>query len=81
MLESIVPPQLMMPRYDLVFRLPPHLFVNPLPHHVGVMEDGFKSANFESLAIFRPAAITHNSNTPGWLNWISPGLDKMLPNK
>lgn len=47
---------------------------------LGVMEDGFTAANFESLAIFRPAAITHNSNTPAWLNWISPGLDK-IPKK
>lgn len=45
------------------------------------MEEGAKDAGFDSLAIFQPAAITGNSNTPSFLNWISPGMDKIMPRK
>lgn len=47
----------------------------------GVMEEGTKKAGFESLMIFRPAAITGNANTPGFISWISPGMDKIVPKK
>lgn len=50
-------------------------------HVKGTCEEGIKALGFSSVAIFRPAAILGNANTPKWMDVVSPTLDKILPKK
>lgn len=47
----------------------------------GQLEEQINNVGFKSTSIFRPAAITGNTNTPGFLNWLSPHIDFLMPNK
>jgi hypothetical protein len=45
------------------------------------MEQMIVNVGFKSVSVFRPAAIVGNTNTPGFLSWLNPKIDWMLPNK
>ena len=47
----------------------------------GQIEETLKELNFPSLSAFRPAALIGTPNTPKMLEYISPFLDKILPDK
>lgn len=50
-------------------------------HCKGMLERLMEEQGFASLSVFRPAAITGNTNTPGFISWLNPKIDWMLPDK
>lgn len=50
-------------------------------HCKGRAEELIAGVGFQSLSVFRPAAIVGNSNTPGFVSWLFPKIDWMLPSK
>jgi uncharacterized protein YbjT (DUF2867 family) len=48
---------------------------------IGEKQKAVESVNFDFLAVFRPAVILGNSNTPGVLNSVMPLVHWALPSK
>eukprot|EP01134_Creolimax_fragrantissima_P000843 CFRG0843T1 len=48
-------------------------------HCKGQIEKNIEEIGFQSLSIFKPAALLGNTNTPAFVNWLSPKIHWALP--
>mmetsp|Transcript_73198 Transcript_73198/g.172020 ORF Transcript_73198/g.172020 Transcript_73198/m.172020 type:complete len:154 (-) Transcript_73198:30-491(-) len=50
-------------------------------HVKGQVEKNFQEAGVQSVCAFRPSTILGNTNTPGFVAWLAPKVDCVIPTK